>query len=50
MGQEVYSSKGYASAGNNVMEKNFSHLADGMYYYAIEHEKVRMLKKMVISK
>ncbi len=50
VGQTVYSQRIKADAGRNQLHINVSELPNGVYYYAIEFEGKRLVKKMVVNK
>lgn len=50
VGQTVYSQRIKADAGRNQLDINVSELPNGVYYYAIEFEGKRLVKKMVVNK
>lgn len=50
LGQEFYTESQYKTAGDHLIELNVANWADGVYFYSIEFEGDRIVKKMVISK
>jgi len=50
LGQVVYSTQSKELAGKHKIEFNTNNLSDGVYYYSIEYNGKRLVKKMLISK
>jgi hypothetical protein len=50
LGQTFTQSSEFKSAGDHLIELNVADWADGVYFYSIEFEGERIIKKMVISK
>ncbi len=47
-GRKIYSESKYYPTGKNQIEINVSNYSTGVYYYSIEFEKKRLVRKMVI--
>ena len=50
LGQEFFTDSQYKTAGDHMIELNVANWANGVYFYSIEFEGERIVKKMVISK
>jgi hypothetical protein len=50
LGQVFAQTSEFKSAGDHLIELNVSDWADGIYFYSIEFEGERIIKKMIISK
>ncbi len=50
LGQSFYRESQFQSAGDHLIELNVASWADGVYFYSIEFEGERIVRKMVISK
>jgi hypothetical protein len=49
-GQVLYSNTMHVLKGNHQIEYNIASFADGIYYYSMEYEGERIIKKMTIQK
>ena len=50
LGQTFAQTSEFMSAGDHMIELNVAEWADGVYFYSIEFEGERIVKKMIISK
>lgn len=50
LGQSFYTLSEFKSAGDHLIELNVADWANGVYFYSIEFEGERIVKKMIISK
>lgn len=50
MGQQFYNESEFKAAGEHLIQINVNNWADGVYFYSIEFEGERIVKKMVVRK